>query len=60
MYCSCRKVDMKQVPKALTVNETKGLIKMVIDPKKDNRIVGVHISRYSRRYHSRICYGCKI
>ena len=42
-YCSCRTVDMKQVPKALTVNETKGLIKMVIDPKKDNRIVGVHI-----------------
>jgi hypothetical protein len=28
-YCSCRTLDMDQVPKALTVNETKGLIKMV-------------------------------
>jgi mercuric reductase len=34
---------MKDVPKGLTVNDTKGLIKMVIDPKKNNRIVGVHI-----------------
>lgn len=42
-YCSCRTVDMKQVPKALTVNETKGLIKMAVDPKKKNRIIGVHI-----------------
>lgn len=42
-YCSCRTVDMKQVPKAITINETKGLIKKIIDPKKSNRIVGVHI-----------------
>jgi pyruvate/2-oxoglutarate dehydrogenase complex dihydrolipoamide dehydrogenase (E3) component len=27
----------------LTVNDTKGLIKMAVDPKKNNRIVGVHI-----------------
>jgi mercuric reductase len=42
-YCSCRTLIMKDVPKALTVNDTKGLIKMAVDPKKDNRIVGVHI-----------------
>ncbi|MGH9984084.1 MAG: mercury(II) reductase [Nitrososphaeraceae archaeon] len=42
-YCSCKTVDMKQVPKALTVNETKGLIKMTVDPAKNNRILGVHI-----------------
>lgn len=42
-YCSCKTLDMKQVPKALTINETKGLIKMTIDPKKNNRILGVHI-----------------
>jgi mercuric reductase len=41
-YCSCRTLPMKEVPKALTVNDTKGLIKMAVDPKK-NRIVGVHI-----------------
>jgi mercuric reductase len=27
----------------LTVNDTEGLIKMAVDPKKNNRIVGVHI-----------------
>jgi mercuric reductase len=42
-YCSCRTLLMKDVPKALTVNDTKGLIKMAVDPKKNNRIVGVHI-----------------
>jgi mercuric reductase len=42
-YCSCRTLLMKEVPKALTVNDTKGLIKMVVDPKKNNRVVGVHI-----------------
>ena len=42
-YCSCRTLAMKDVPKALTVNDTKGLIKMAVDPKKDNRILGVHI-----------------
>ena len=42
-YCSCRTLLMEDVPKALTVNDTKGLIKMAVDPKKNNRIVGVHI-----------------
>ncbi|UVS70392.1 mercury(II) reductase [Nitrososphaera viennensis] len=42
-YCSCRTLLMKDVPKALTVNDTRGLIKMAVDPKKNNRIVGVHI-----------------
>lgn len=34
---------MNQVPKALTVNRTKGLIKMVVNPTQNNTIVGVHI-----------------
>lgn len=42
-YCSCRTLLMKDVSKGLTVNDTKGLIKMAVDPKKNNRIVGVHI-----------------
>jgi mercuric reductase len=42
-YCSCRTLEMKEVPKALTVNDTKGLIKMAVNPKKNNTIVGVHI-----------------
>jgi mercuric reductase len=42
-YCSCRTLEMKEVPKGLTVNETKGLIKMAVDSKRNNRIVGVHI-----------------
>jgi mercuric reductase len=41
--CSCKTLEMKEVPKALIVNETKGLIKMVVNPNKSNRIVGVHI-----------------
>jgi mercuric reductase len=41
--CSCRTLYMQNVPKALTVNDTKGLIKMVVDPKRKNRIIGVHI-----------------
>lgn len=42
-YCLCKTLGMDKVPKALTVNDTKGLIKMAVDPKKKNRIVGVHI-----------------
>jgi mercuric reductase len=34
---------MMEVPKALIVNETKGLIKMVVNPDENNRIIGVHI-----------------
>jgi mercuric reductase len=42
-YCSCRTLGVDKVPKALTVNDTRGLIKMVVDPKKKNRVLGVHI-----------------
>lgn len=42
-YCSCRTLRMDKVPKALTVNDTKGLVKMVVDSKKKNRIIGFHI-----------------
>jgi mercuric reductase len=42
-YCSCRTLGMDKVPKATTVNDTKGLIKMVINPKKNNLVIGVHI-----------------
>jgi len=42
-YCSSKTLEMNQVPKALTVNQTKGLIKMVVNPKQNNTIVGVHI-----------------
>jgi mercuric reductase len=41
--CDCRTLEIKEVPKAVIVNETKGLIKMVVNPDEDNRIVGVHI-----------------
>jgi mercuric reductase len=41
--CDCRTLEMKDVPKALIINETKGLIKMVVNPNEKNRIVGVHI-----------------
>jgi len=51
-YCSCKTIEMKEVPKGLTVNETNGLIKMTVDPKKNNRIVGVHILANIARYDS--------
>jgi mercuric reductase len=42
--CDCRILDMSEVPKALIVNKTKGLIKMVVSPNNNNnRIAGVHI-----------------
>ncbi|MDC8451419.1 MAG: mercury(II) reductase [Candidatus Nitrosotalea sp.] len=40
--CSCKTLLMADVPKALVVNKTKGLIKMVVEPQT-NRIIGVHI-----------------
>lgn len=40
--CSCRTLSMSDVPKAKTVHEEKGLIKMVAHPKT-GRILGVHI-----------------
>lgn len=42
-FCSCKTLQMDQVPKALITNQTKGLIKMVVNPKEKNRILGVHI-----------------
>lgn len=42
-YCSCRTLGMTDVPKALIVSQKKGLIKMAVDPKRNNTIVGVHI-----------------
>lgn len=40
--CSCRTVEMRYVPKARAINDTRGLIKMTVDPKT-TQIVGVHI-----------------
>ncbi|MFQ6033728.1 MAG: mercury(II) reductase, partial [Candidatus Bipolaricaulia bacterium] len=40
--CACRVVRMENVPKAQAIKDTRGLIKMVIDPKR-TEIVGVHI-----------------
>ena len=40
--CSCRTVEMHYVPKARAINDTRGLIKMTVDPKS-LVIVGVHI-----------------
>ena len=40
--CECRVIDMKRVPKALTVGDTRGVLKMVADAKT-RRILGVHI-----------------
>lgn len=42
-FCSCKTLQMNQVPKAMITNQTKGLIKMVVNPKEKNRILGVHI-----------------
>ncbi len=40
--CVCRTVEMKKVPKAITIRETRGLIKMVAE-NSTGRILGVHI-----------------
>ncbi len=40
--CSCKTLLMEDVPKALVVGQTKGLIKMVIHPQTQ-QILGVHI-----------------
>jgi mercuric reductase len=40
--CRCSTIPMELVPKALLANDTRGLIKMVIDVKTE-RIRGVHI-----------------
>ena len=40
--CACRTISMSLVPKAQVMNDTRGFIKMVIDPNT-LKIVGVHI-----------------
>jgi len=40
--CACRTIPMSLVPKAQVINDTRGVIKMVIDPNT-LKIVGVHI-----------------
>jgi mercuric reductase len=40
--CDCRIVHMNKIPKALAVNDTRGLLKMVVR-HKTKKVVGVHI-----------------
>ncbi len=40
--CECRAIGMDRIPKALTVGDTRGVLKMVADTKT-RRVVGVHI-----------------
>jgi mercuric reductase len=40
--CACRTVEMSKVPKAITIRETRGLIKMVAE-NSTGRILGVHM-----------------
>ncbi len=40
--CMCKTVSFKDVPRALIINRTEGLIKMAIHPET-NQIMGVHI-----------------
>ena len=40
--CACRTIPMSLVAKAQVINDTRGVIKMVIDPNS-LRVVGVHI-----------------
>ncbi len=40
--CACRTIRMDAVPKALTVNEDRGVFKMVIHPRS-SKVLGVHI-----------------
>lgn len=40
--CACRTIRMDAVPKALAINEDRGLFKMVIHPS-NSKVLGVHI-----------------
>ncbi|HMB67617.1 MAG TPA: FAD-dependent oxidoreductase, partial [Candidatus Bathyarchaeia archaeon] len=40
--CACRTVEISKVPKAVTIRETRGLIKMVAQART-GRVLGVHI-----------------
>ncbi|MFP3189929.1 MAG: mercury(II) reductase [Thermoproteota archaeon] len=45
--CSCRVIELSDIPKGLIIQERKGLIKLVIDPNS-GKILGVHsLSPYS-------------
>ena len=40
--CSCRVVNLDEVPKAIMLGETQGLVKLIINPNND-KVVGLHI-----------------
>jgi mercuric reductase len=40
--CACRVVALDRLPKALAVKDTRGLLKMVVDPNT-SKVVGVHM-----------------
>ena len=40
--CACRSIDFKDIPKAIILNRTEGLIKMTVHPKT-GQILGLHI-----------------
>ncbi len=40
--CACKTISMELVPKAQVTKDTRGIIKMVVDPRTE-QIVGVHI-----------------
>ena len=40
--CNCRTVSFENVPKAIIINRTEGLIKMIVHPSTEE-IIGVHI-----------------
>jgi mercuric reductase len=40
--CACRTVEVARIPKAKAINETRGLIKMVIHPG-NSKVLGVHM-----------------
>lgn len=40
--CLCRTIEIAQVPKAMAIKETRGKVKMAIDPKTEV-VAGVHI-----------------
>jgi mercuric reductase len=40
--CQCRVIGMDRIPKALTVGDTRGVLKMVAD-SRTHRVVGVHL-----------------
>ncbi|MDG6913504.1 MAG: hypothetical protein JRN35_10560 [Nitrososphaerota archaeon] len=40
--CECRVIGMDRIPKALTVGDTRGVLKIIV-ASKTRRVVGVHI-----------------